>query len=93
MSPLIRGLTFGLWLIPLGFGVGAFRSGNPILFAAFCFLLALYGAVWIWCRPSRFVVSTRSLDIVFPACPTHWILEMKNRADYDSGNSGGGFPS
>lgn len=29
-------------------------------------LIALYGAIWLGCRPSHFVVSPGSLEIVFP---------------------------
>lgn len=66
MSPLIRWLTIGLWLLPLGFVLGGLLSGQVLSWAIAVFLLILYGAVWLGCRPSQFVLSETSLEIQFP---------------------------
>lgn len=66
MSPLIRGLTIVLWLLPLSFGSWALISPEPVAGITFLLLIALYGAIWYWCRPSRFIISHNALEIVFP---------------------------
>ncbi|MDX2214203.1 MAG: hypothetical protein SFY66_13015 [Oculatellaceae cyanobacterium bins.114] len=66
MSPAIKGITIILLLLPPLFGVWALISREPTPVGVFLFLIALYIAVWLWCRPSRFVVSQNHLDIVFP---------------------------
>lgn len=66
MSPVIRGLTIVLWLLPLIFGIWALVSRELVAGIVFLFLIVLYGATWVWCRPARFVVSRDSLKIVFP---------------------------
>ncbi|MEY3299738.1 MAG: hypothetical protein RLZZ597_2998 [Cyanobacteriota bacterium] len=66
MSPLIRGLTLILWLLPLTFGTWALVSHERIAGIIFLLLIALYGATWVWYRPSRFVISPDSLKIIFP---------------------------
>ncbi|WP_156820027.1 hypothetical protein [Synechococcus sp. PCC 7336] len=58
MSPLIRGLTVLLWLLPLGFGGYAIAARSWPSGLLFLFLFSLYGAVWIGCRPSGFAVSS-----------------------------------
>ena len=66
MSPLIRGLTVALWLLPLIFAIIALFERSGIAFIIFLGLITLYGAVWLWCRPSHFVVARNYLEIVFP---------------------------
>lgn len=66
MSPLIRGLTISLWLLPPLLGIVALMTHSWPLGIFFLLLLALYGAIWVWCRPSRFLVSHNYLEIVFP---------------------------
>jgi hypothetical protein len=66
MSPLIKGLTFVVWLIPLVFGILTLVLHEWLMGVVFLFLIALYGAVWLGCRPSHFVVSHNRLEIVFP---------------------------
>jgi hypothetical protein len=66
MSPLIRGLTIALWLLPIALGLWALVSREQVAFLTFLFLLVLYGEIWIACRPSHFVVSRGNLEIVFP---------------------------
>ncbi len=67
MSPLLRWLTIGLVAIPVAFVVHPIvtREPSPLLGLGLL-LAALYAAVWIWWRPSRFEVNARSLHIVFP---------------------------
>ena len=66
MSPLIRGLTVALWLLPLIFGIIALFERSQFALIICLLLITLYGAVWLWCRPSRFVVARNYLEIVFP---------------------------
>lgn len=66
MSPLIRGLTVLLWLLPAGFGGYAIAARSWAMGLVFLLLLSLYGAVWIGCRPSGFAVSSQDVAIVFP---------------------------
>ncbi|WP_276749291.1 PH domain-containing protein [Chlorogloeopsis fritschii] len=66
MSPLIRGLTIALWALPLFFGIFALVSRQLIAGIVFLFLITLYGLVWLWCRPSCFVVYRNYVEIVFP---------------------------
>jgi hypothetical protein len=70
MSRAIRWLTIGLFAVPVLFLVLAIRGELPVL--AFGAVLALYAAVYLFCRPSRFEVSARGLDVVFPA----WIRRV-----------------
>ena len=66
MSPLIKGITMGLWLLPLVF-IGVAIASRQKLFGIVALLLILmYGGVWVWCRPSQFVLSPNQLTIVFP---------------------------
>ena len=67
MAPLIRALTWLLWALPVGFAVAAVASprGLGLLWLALLLLL-LYGAVWVWWRPSRFEVSSLGVTLVFP---------------------------
>jgi hypothetical protein len=66
MSPLIRGLTIILLLLPIPFGIGALIWHNQVANLTFLLLIAVYGSVWLWCRPSHFVVFHDCLEIVFP---------------------------
>lgn len=66
MSPLIRWLTVGLWLLPVGFGVAAFRGAGALALPA-VLLVLLYGAVWALARPRQFEAAPGRLDVVFPA--------------------------
>lgn len=81
MSPLIVGLTVVSWAIPLTIGIAGFLSASRGMFLLFGLLIVLYGAVWIWCRPSRFVITPGSLDIVFPgwtrSIPIQNVKEVK----------------
>ena len=66
MSPLIKGLTIALWLLPLFFGILTLVTREWVMLIIFLILITLYGAVWLWCRPSRFVVEDNYIEIVFP---------------------------
>jgi hypothetical protein len=67
MSPLFRGLTIALWTLPFLFGISALVWRQQLAGIIFIFLITLYGAVWLWYRPSWFVVSSNCVEIVFPA--------------------------
>ena len=66
MSPLIKGVTIALWLLPLFFGVNALWTRSLEIGIIFVFLIALYVAVWLFCRPSQFVIDPDNLEIQFP---------------------------
>ncbi|NJL82566.1 MAG: hypothetical protein HC890_05660 [Chloroflexaceae bacterium] len=66
MSPFLRNLTLLLWLLPPTVGVWAIAARELTAAVFFLLLIALYGAVWFWFRPSHFVVSHDYLEIVFP---------------------------
>jgi hypothetical protein len=66
MSPLIFWLTVLLCLVPAGLALAALVTGNAFLRIPALVTAALYAAVWLAARPSRFVVSGEGLDIVFP---------------------------
>jgi hypothetical protein len=67
MSPLIRVLTYLFLLLPILFVVATFLYGAPFVLAVSAALLvALYAAVWLWWRPSRFDVGAGRLSVVFP---------------------------
>lgn len=67
MSPSIRTLTILLWLLPFSFLAHSFLLGQQFSGAVALTLFLLYGAVWAFCRPSRFELSASGLTIVFPA--------------------------
>jgi hypothetical protein len=68
MSSLIRGLTLGLLALPFVVLAAAWAAGTPAPAALVVApLLLLYAAVWLWWRPTRFVLSEHGLEIVFPA--------------------------
>jgi len=67
MSPAIRWLTVGLWLLPPGLGLAGLVTGRPWAVVAFLVLTSLYGAVWIGCRPAGFRVTPAGLEVAFPA--------------------------
>lgn len=67
MSPLIRGLTLALWLLPFSFLLYYVCVGQIFSGAIALFLFALYGIVWFFCRPTGFEIVPDHLGIVFPA--------------------------
>lgn len=66
MSGLIKGLTLGLWAIPILMFISALRSPSQLMPLALV-LFFLYGAIWLWWRPASFEISLDKLDVVFPA--------------------------
>lgn len=66
MSPLMLGFTVALWLLAAIAGVVALVTRQGVAVAVFGILLVIYGSVWFGCRPSHFVITENSLDIVFP---------------------------
>ena len=65
MSPMIRGLTLVLLLLPLVFFSTAL-IGTSILVGPAVLLLALYFWVWLRFRPTMFVVHRHMLEIIWP---------------------------
>ncbi|GAB4347731.1 MAG: hypothetical protein Kow0089_25090 [Desulfobulbaceae bacterium] len=69
MAPMTRSIlvmTMVLWLIPAAFLAQYLFLGQPVLLYVGWFVLFLYAAIWLFWRPSRFVLSDRGLRIVFP---------------------------
>jgi len=64
MSPLIRGLTIGLLLLPAIFLAAALRF-SPLLAPA-AFLVAIYAWVWLGFRPTRFIVAPDAIEVTWP---------------------------
>ena len=69
MSPLIRGLTIFLLLLPVVFvAIGALGGGpaGVVLLATGALIALLYASIWWGGRPSRFLVTDAALTIVWP---------------------------
>jgi len=65
MCPLIRWLTVGLLMLPLGLVVAALRE--PVLWTLVVMMAFLYAAVWLFWRPWGFEVAAAGLGIRFPS--------------------------
>jgi hypothetical protein len=65
MDFLMRLLTLALLALPPLFLVIALLGNRWLLIPA-AFLVTLYVWVWLWFRPTRFVVHPRMLEIVWP---------------------------
>jgi len=66
MSPSILVLTLVLWLLALSFLLYFVFVGQVFSGAIALLLFALYGIVWLFCRPSRFKIVPDNLEIIFP---------------------------
>jgi len=67
MSPLIRGLTWFVLLLPVCFVALALSNPRAILLLNMVlFLLVIYGSVWTLWRPKRFEITPNGLLIAFP---------------------------
>lgn len=66
MSISILVLTLVLWLLPVSFLLYSFVDGQRISGVISLFLFGLYGAVWLFCRPSWFRLTSRKMEIAFP---------------------------
>ena len=66
MSPLIKGFTIALWLLPLILSIFALVFRQWAIMFVVLFMIIIYGSVWLWFRPSRFVVANNYIDIIFP---------------------------
>jgi hypothetical protein len=65
MSGATRGLTMVALVVPaVLFVFAAVASG--LLLGPALFVAAVYGSVWLWFRPSRFVVHPGTLEVVWP---------------------------
>lgn len=67
MSPLIRWFTIAFVLLPLVFVFAAQFAHATALYIPAVLVLALYAAVWLFIRPTRFELTGDALVIVFPA--------------------------
>ena len=66
MSPLIRGFTIVVLFIPLVLLGGALLGRQGTIGGVAVALMVMFGAIWIWCRPTRFGFSGSHLVIMFP---------------------------
>lgn len=69
MDGLLRVLTWVCVAIPLVIGLSAIRTPMPvrtILFGAAGLMFAMYVFIWLWLRPTAFVVEPDGLAIEWP---------------------------
>ncbi|HEX8108990.1 MAG TPA: hypothetical protein VF516_14760 [Kofleriaceae bacterium] len=69
MDGLLRVLTWICAAIPLVVGLAATRAPAParaILFGVAVAMLAMYAFIWLWMRPTGFVVAPEGLVIDWP---------------------------
>jgi len=67
MSTLIAVMTWALFLLPVGLMVAGLRGpgGSPLALVGGAIAL-LYAFIWLYMRPSAFVVGPEGLDILWP---------------------------
>jgi hypothetical protein len=66
MSPLIRGVTYGLWVLPLLLGgIGIWRQSQVLIMVAI-WLVTVFVLVWLGCRPAWLDLNSTSLNLMFP---------------------------
>jgi hypothetical protein len=65
MSRVIRALTIVVLVVPVVLFVFAAVASRLLLGPAL-FVTVIYGAVWFWLRPDRFVVHAGTLEVVWP---------------------------
>ena len=67
MSGLIRGITLFLFVLPFGLAVVSLSSPTPFApIIVLGFFASLYAFVWLFMRPTRFVLSPDGLVVVWP---------------------------
>lgn len=66
MSPLIRGITIILLLLPIIFGIIGILFKQSALNLTAILLILIYSFVWLVCKPSQFIITSNNLQIVFP---------------------------
>lgn len=69
MSPLIRGLTLMLLMLPpLFLGIGLFGGGPAagVMLVVGCLLVVLFIVIYAYSRPSRFEITPDAVAIVWP---------------------------
>ena len=80
MSPLIWTLTLVLFAVPVVFLTQSAVAGGWLALPAFL-LIAIYAWVWLWFRPTLFVVHPGEVEVIWPLrrrqLPRDEILEVK----------------
>jgi len=69
MDTLLRVFTWIALAIPVVIGTAGLRAPWPastVLLASTVFMIAIYVFVWLWMRPTEFVVSPDGLELVWP---------------------------
>jgi hypothetical protein len=67
MSPLIRVMTIIVLLVPVFGLIYGIIVNQKIYLVVAGLLVILYLIVWLWCRPSHFIISSHYLTVKFPA--------------------------
>jgi len=65
MSPAILILTLFLLLLPLAFFVAAYGRHRFFALPAL-FLVFIYAWIWLWFRPTEFLVGPTDLEVIWP---------------------------
>jgi hypothetical protein len=65
MDASIRMVTLVLLALPPAFIVAALVGPTPLVIPAL-FISAVYAWIWLWFRPSRFVVQRRGIEVYWP---------------------------
>jgi hypothetical protein len=67
MSGLIRGMTYVLMLVPIGFLTAPILDWRFLPLAPLGAIIAVsYAFIWLFMRPSAFVVTPEGLEILWP---------------------------
>jgi hypothetical protein len=66
MSPAIKAITIGILALPLVLGGLGLATQLWVMVVVSLFLMLLFIAIWLWCRPLRFDIYSEYLNIVFP---------------------------
>jgi hypothetical protein len=67
MSPLVLAFTVVAWVIPIALFIEALMNPADSKWMLLALVLTgVYGAVWLWWRPTGFELSLTKLEVVFP---------------------------
>jgi hypothetical protein len=87
MDATITALTLVVLPLPLLLAAGAARFRQPVLLAPAGFIAGLYVFVWLWMRPTCFVVGPAELQVVWPLRQRSYSLPEATTAEVVSRRS------